>query len=99
VLDLEILRASLDGYVTGLGRAISADEGRALLLGVEWVSLELAARFAADALFESYFGWDPARFAGRGEHNLVRARGQWSLHQALLATRDARAAMLGLAAV
>jgi len=95
-LDLEILGASLRGYIAGLGRALSDDERRALLLGVEWISLELAARFAGDALFESYFGWDPARFAGRGEHNLVRARGQWSLHQALLATRAQRAAMLGL---
>jgi Ser/Thr protein kinase RdoA (MazF antagonist) len=94
VLDLEIMRASLRGYGAGLGRSLTADEGRALLLGVEWVSLELAARFAADALLESYFGWDAARFAGRGEHNLVRARGQWSLHQALLGTRAARAAML-----
>ena len=66
-------------------------------LGVEWISLELAARFAADALFESYFGWDPARFPGRGEHNLVRARGQWSMHQALVATRAERAGMLGVA--
>ena len=88
-LDLEILGASLRGYVAGLGRALTADERRGLLLGVEWVSLELAARFAADALFESYFGWDATRFPGRGEHNLVRARGQWSLHEALLATRDA----------
>jgi Ser/Thr protein kinase RdoA (MazF antagonist) len=95
VLDLEIMGASLRGYAAGLGRDLSGDERRALLLGVEWVSLELSARFAADALFESYFGWDAARFAGRGEHNLVRARGQWSLHQTLLTTRDQRAAMLG----
>ena len=93
-LDLEIMRASLDGYRAGLGRPLGTDERRALVLGVEWVSLELAARFAADALAESYFGWNAGRFAGRGEHNLVRARGQWSLHQALLATRDARTAML-----
>jgi hypothetical protein len=95
VLDLEIMGASLRGYAAGLGRDLSADERRALLLGVEWVSLELAARFAADALFETYFGWDAARYPGRGEHNLLRARGQWSLHQALLATRDQRSAMLG----
>jgi Ser/Thr protein kinase RdoA (MazF antagonist) len=93
-LDLEIMGASLDGYRAGLGRALGADERRALVLGVEWVSLELAARFAADALAESYFGWNASRFPGRGEHNLVRARGQWSLHQTLVATRDARAAML-----
>ena len=64
------------------------------MLGVEWVSLELGARFAADALFESYFGWDANRFPGRGEHNLVRARGQWSLHEALLAARATRTSML-----
>ena len=93
-LDLGIMGASLDGYRAGLGRALGADERRALVLGVEWVSLELAARFAADALAESYFGWNAALFPGRGEHNLVRARGQWSLHQALVATRAARAAML-----
>ncbi len=93
-LDLDIMRASLDGYRANLGHALSADERRALVLGVEWVSVELAARFAADALAESYFGWNASRFPGRGEHNLVRARGQWSLHQALLATRPARAAIL-----
>jgi len=93
-LDLEIMGASLGGYRAGLGRALSADERRALVLGVEWVSLELAARFASDALAESYFGWNASRFPGRGEHNLVRARGQWSLHQALVASRAERAAML-----
>jgi Ser/Thr protein kinase RdoA (MazF antagonist) len=94
-LDLEIFRASWAGYVEGLeGRPLGAPERQGLLLGVEWISLELAARFAADALLESYFGWDAIRFAGRGEHNLVRARGQWSLHQALIATRAARAAIL-----
>ena len=94
ILDLEIFRASLDGYCQGRGRALSPDERRGLLLGVEWVSLGLAARFAADALRESYFGWDPARFPGRGEHNLVRARGQWSLHQLLVASRAERDAAL-----
>jgi Ser/Thr protein kinase RdoA (MazF antagonist) len=93
-LDLEIFAASLDGYVAGIRRRLDPPERRALLLGVEWISLELAARFAADALGESYFGWDAARFPGRGEHNLVRARGQWSMHQALVATRDRRAALL-----
>jgi Ser/Thr protein kinase RdoA (MazF antagonist) len=93
-LDLEILRAALDGYCAGRGRTLERDERRALLLGPEWVSLELAARFAADALVEDYFGWDPARFPGRGEHNLHRGRGQWSLHQAFVASRAARAALL-----
>jgi Ser/Thr protein kinase RdoA (MazF antagonist) len=95
-LDLAIFRASLDGYRAGLGRELSRPERLALLLGLDWVSLELAARFAADALNESYFGWDASKFAGRGEHNLVRAQSQFSLHQALSTTRDERAGLLGI---
>lgn len=95
-LDLGVFEASLDGYREGLGRGLAQDERRALLLGPEWISLELATRFAADALVESYFGFDPGQFPGRGEHNLVRATGQWSLHQALVATRARRAQLLGV---
>jgi Ser/Thr protein kinase RdoA (MazF antagonist) len=96
ILDLDIFRASLDGYAEALGRRLTDDERRGLLLGVEWVSLGLAARFATDALRESYFGWDPQRFPGRGEHNLVRSRGQWSLHQLLVESRPARASALAV---
>ena len=67
-----------------------------MLLGLDWVSVELAARFAADALNESYFGWDATRFPGRGEHSLLRARGQFSLHAAVIAARAARAERLQL---
>ncbi|MEP6652626.1 MAG: aminoglycoside phosphotransferase family protein [Myxococcales bacterium] len=95
-LDLELFEASLDGYQASLGRTLNPDERRALLLGPEWISLELSARFAADALTESYFGWDPTLFAGRGEHNLVRARGQFSMFQSLLSTRPQRATLLSL---
>jgi Ser/Thr protein kinase RdoA (MazF antagonist) len=93
-LDLDIMRASAEGYREGLGGPLDAQTRAGLLLGVEWVSLELAARFAADALFETYFGWDPRRFPHRGEHNLQRARGQWSLHNALVATRQEREEIL-----
>ena len=73
--DLEIFRASFEGFRDSLGRSLAADERRACLHGVEWISLELAVRFAADALLESYFGWASERYPGRGEHNLARARG------------------------
>ncbi|HVZ75411.1 MAG TPA: phosphotransferase [Polyangia bacterium] len=93
-LDLDVLRASVEGYRAGWGKPLDGETRRALLLGVEWVSVELAARFAADALAESYFGWDARRFPSRGDHNLVRARGQWSLHEALVASRGERARIL-----
>jgi aminoglycoside phosphotransferase (APT) family kinase protein len=93
-LDLEIMGASIEGYRDGWGGALDADTRRALVLGVEWVSLELSARFAADALLESYFGWDASRFKTRGDHNLLRARGQWSLHGQLVASRAERTAIV-----
>lgn len=93
-LDLAVLDASLDGYLEA--RALSPAERQALLVGPELASLELVARFARDALEESYFGWDQKCYASAGEHNLVRARGQWSLHEAFIATRVARARSLGL---
>ncbi len=92
--DLEIFAASLDGYLGALTVPLTPAERRALVHGVEWISLELAARFAADALRERYFGWDRARFPAAGEHNLLRAQGQWALHRAALAAREARASLL-----
>jgi hypothetical protein len=47
--------------------------------GLERITLELAARFGADALNECYFGWDPALAPARGEHNLMRAENQLTL--------------------
>lgn len=94
--DLALFEASLAGWQAGFGEPLSSAERRSLLLGPEWISLELACRFAADALLERYFGWNAAKFATRGEHNLARARGQWSLHQAIVATRAQREALLGL---
>ena len=93
-VDLDVFRASYAGYAGAIGRALTLDQRHALLGGVEWISLELASRFVADALFESYFGWDPQRFGSRGEHNLVRGRGQLALHKAFVATRSERAKIL-----
>lgn len=95
-VDLAVMAASFEGYASAIGRSLTKDERLALLGGVEWISLELASRFAADALNESYFGWEPGRYASRGEHNLVRARGQLALHEALLLCQRERRALLGL---
>lgn len=91
--DLGVFEAALAGYA-GAAPAPEPAEREALVHGLEWITLELAARFAADALVERYFGWNAARFAGRGEHNLVRALGQWTLHEQVLACRTRRAALV-----
>ncbi len=95
VFDRDLFAAALRGYADGLGRALDGDEQAAVVLGVEWIALELAARFCADALRESYFGWDQVRFPGRGEHNLLRARSQWALFVAARAARADRARLAG----
>ena len=41
------------------------------------------ARFCADALNETYFGWDPDKFASRSEHNQVRAASQLAVARSL----------------
>lgn len=85
---LELFQAAVGGYAAVTGHFLHAAERDAMVLGIETIYLELAARFCADALNESYFGWDPARFASRSEHNQIRAESQ--LH-ALQSLRDVRA--------
>jgi len=94
VFSPELHRAAAEGYL----RAMEPDgaERAALVDGLEWMCLELAARFATDALHERYFAWDPERFASRGEHGLVRARGQWALYLRAREHRGDRARDFGV---
>ncbi len=92
--DMGAFRASWAGYRAGCTLDLSAREGVALIHGVEWITLELSARFLADSLREDYFGWDPTRYPAAGEHNLVRARGQWALHRAVVGCRAERTRVL-----
>ncbi len=93
VFSLELFTASAGGYLAA--NPLSAEERAALVPGIERICLELAARFAADALNEAYFGWNPAVAAGRGEHNLLRARGQASLAGEVRGMRGALEQVLG----
>ncbi|MCC7070149.1 MAG: aminoglycoside phosphotransferase family protein [Deltaproteobacteria bacterium] len=86
-VDVSIFAATVEGYAAGGGRP-SALEAQHLVDGLHTICVELAARFCADALNESYFGWDERRFPGRGEHNLLRARGQWALARAVARRRQ-----------
>src|SRR5262249_45893883 len=93
--DLAIFSAAIRGFRSVADPIISDDERRSIVLGLETVCIELAARFAVDAFDDRYFGWDPARFPSRRAHNLVRARGQLDLGRVVRAAReDALAAAL-----
>jgi Ser/Thr protein kinase RdoA (MazF antagonist) len=92
--DLGVFAASWAGWSEAMTAPLSSQERAALLHGVEWITVELAARFLADALAESYFGWDADRFDTCGDHNLVRGRGQLALHRRAVACRHERARVL-----
>ncbi len=79
----DFLEAGLAGYAETAGDGISPEERAAIVPGIGLIITELAARFCADALNESYFGWDPARFASRSEHNRIRAATQMALLESL----------------
>ncbi|TMQ11637.1 MAG: aminoglycoside phosphotransferase family protein [Deltaproteobacteria bacterium] len=85
--DLAIFAAAMRGFRSVADPLVSAGEKTAIVVGLETVCLELAARFAVDVFRDEYFGWDPARFASRRAHNLVRARGQLALGLAVRAVR------------
>ena len=85
---VELFEAARAGYLD-VATFITEDERSSLVDATLWITLELTTRFTADILNDRYFGWDPQRFASRGEHNLVRARGQLRLAESLLAARPA----------
>lgn len=92
--DLEVFAASCEGFSAGYGAPLDQAEIGSLETGPERITLELCARFAADALEESYWGWDPGLFPARGEHNIARAEGQWQLYEAERATAARRRELL-----
>jgi len=76
--DIEIFRASALAWLSN-GPELSQKEKRNLVPGIERICLELAARFCADAVRQSYFKEDFVRFPTPGTHNLHRAEGEFKL--------------------
>lgn len=83
-LQVGLLEAAVASYLQHSGDWISEAEVAAIVPGMARIALELAARFAADALNERYFGWNPKLAPARGEHNLLRARNQLQLGRQVL---------------
>jgi len=73
------LAEALEGYGDVARGSLAANEVEGLVPATETIMLELAARFCADALAESYFAWDSSRYDAAWQHHLVRARGQLGL--------------------
>lgn len=96
VFDLDIFAASVDGFLSA-APPLSSEERRALVTAAPRICLELAARFAADALHNSYFREDRSRFPQVGAHNLHRATAQLRLAERAIAAGPRCAELLGVA--
>jgi len=79
--DARLFEGAMMGYgaADSAGHRLDADEAATVVPGAETIALELAARFATDAIEDRYFGWDSARYPSRAAHNLARARSQLAL--------------------
>ena len=88
VFDAAIFASAVVGYIETMGAHLTDDELAAIVPGLQRICLELSARFGADALRESYFGWNPDVAESRGQHNLMRAQGQLDLARQVTAARS-----------
>ncbi len=90
--DAEFSLLLFNSAIAGYGREtkgwLSADEWRRIPAATLTITVELAARFCADALNESYFGWDSTRFASASEHNQARSKNQIELAHRINAQRE-----------
>ncbi|HLL21176.1 MAG TPA: phosphotransferase [Kofleriaceae bacterium] len=86
--DLPIFAFAIRGFLRAAGAVVSTEERVSIVTGLETVCIELAARFAVDVFRNDYFGWDATRFPSRRAHNIVRARGQLALGEAVRCARE-----------
>jgi Ser/Thr protein kinase RdoA (MazF antagonist) len=76
--------ASIEGYANGARGLLRPEEWGAIADGTLTITVELAARFCADALRERYFRWDERRYASASAHNQARTRAQLKIAATLL---------------
>ena len=94
VFSMELFRAAIEGYATHAGTHIVTEEWQPFVTAAETIFIELAARFCADALNESYFSWNPEKFPNCSEHNRVRTLGQLNAAKSLRQQRQQAEAIL-----
>jgi len=80
--------AAIEGYAEAAQGFLTRAEWSAIPRGALTITVELAARFCADALRESYFGWNRARYESSSAHNQARVRGQLLLADGIRAELD-----------
>jgi Ser/Thr protein kinase RdoA (MazF antagonist) len=77
--------AAIEGYASAARGLLGPQEWSAIADGTLTITVELAARFCADALRERYFRWDESRYASSSAHNQARTRAQLKIASTLRA--------------
>lgn len=90
---LAFFEAAVSGYAEASSGFLEPREWQAIPLATLTITIELAARFCADALRESYFGWDAQRYPSASAHNQARTRSQLELAEQLREALPAMAAV------
>jgi len=78
---LELFEVAVNAYAKSVGGLLTTTEWHSIPDATFMITIELAARFCADALVERYFAWDRERFGSASEHNQARTRGQLNVAQ------------------
>ncbi|MDX1563636.1 MAG: phosphotransferase, partial [Gammaproteobacteria bacterium] len=76
---LSRFNAAIEGYAEGSAGLLTPAEWSAIPAATLTIAVELAARFGADALHESYFAWDDSRYDSASDHNQARTAAQIAL--------------------
>jgi Ser/Thr protein kinase RdoA (MazF antagonist) len=82
---LPFFEAAIEGYAEAAQGFLTQAEWSAIPRGALTITVELAARFCADALRERYFGWNRALYESASAHNQARTRGQLLLAEGIRA--------------
>jgi Ser/Thr protein kinase RdoA (MazF antagonist) len=77
--------AAIEGYASAARGLLGPQEWSAIADGTLTITVELAARFCADALRERYFRWDESRYTSSSAHNQARTRAQLKIASTLRA--------------
>ncbi|HEX6993137.1 MAG TPA: phosphotransferase [Gammaproteobacteria bacterium] len=93
-LSLPFFAAAIEGYAEASAGALEPAEWSAIPAATLTITVELAARFCADALAERYFRWDPSRYPSSSRHQQARALGQLELAASIEAQLDAMQAIV-----
>lgn len=81
----EYFAVAVEAYARTAAGLLDEAEWRPIPAAALTITVELAARFCADALNERYFGWDARRYASASAHNQARTRGQLALAEQIRA--------------